>query len=221
MTLPPHAPYEDVDVGEPIEIRVFLDPEEENMLVAECSFRGDKFGGKTEVTGSDLERVIAVDELVQGVALLVWHELLGTPVFREEDERWTQRVEARAAWERLRRNPENGWVTAVPEHVAADEPVYARREEYVEEEPEIEQLHRTMGDAHVEDLRLSQEEMAALARGEIPEQLVARMMRARSVENLLESVERELHLVDPQTGSIERAQQELEEVLRRFRAEGE
>lgn len=216
MTMPAHAPYDDVEEGEPVEVRVFVDPEDAGSLIAECEFRGDTFGGKAPLDGADLSQKIAVDELVLGIAMLVWNELLGTPVFREEDHEWVERIEARAPWEGMERRPTNGWVTLgrtfepEPEHVPRVD---------LDEEPEIEHLHRTMGDAHVEDLRLTQEEMAALARGEIPDDLVARMMRARSVENLLESVERVLYEIEPENGSVARAKQELAEVMRRFRDE--
>jgi hypothetical protein len=65
-------------------------------------------------------------------------------------------------------------VNIVPEHVAAAQPVYVPHVD-LDEEPEIEHLYRTMDEAHVSDLRLTQDEMAPVARGEIPEALVGRI----------------------------------------------
>lgn len=208
--MPKHAPYEiqPDEVGAEVEIRVFGDGED--TLTAECEYRGDKFGAQTTLAGSDLERILAVDELVQGVANLVWNELLGTPVFREEDEEWVERVSSRAAWLGNERKPTQGWIhsASLPEPVS-------------EPERPRDDLHSALGDADIGELSLTQAEIESVARGEIPDSLRMRVMAARSTENLLDSVANVLERVDETSdhhaiGEIVRARIEIAEVQRRF-----
>lgn len=208
--MPPHAPYEVVE-GEPVEVRVFRHPDEPDTLVAECEFQGDTFGGTTSIAGSDLEQKLAADELVTSVAMLVWNQLFGTPVFREEDQEWVERVDARAPWTRNARRPTEGWVRGheaepptgpAPVHTNGGDP-----------------LRESLGDADVSALTLSQDEMAALVRGEIPDVLVGKLLQARSTENLLDSVAEVLDVAakgDVDYVALQRARRELIEVRRRF-----
>lgn len=209
-TRPKNAPYEITEIGEPVEVRVF---ERDGSLIAECDFRGDLFGGQIDLPSMPtdaLQRAVRVDELVDGIALLVWHELLGSPVFREEDDEYVARVSARARWEEQDRKPTQGWVVGpgVPKPTVLPETV----------EP-VEEISDRIGDADVSSLKLSQEEMTSLMHGEIPESVMESLLRARSTLNLLESVALALDAVEQDSFNemtVRRAKQELDEVRRRF-----
>lgn len=201
---PPGAPYSDVVLDEPVEISVY--PREDGLLIAEFDFRGDKFGSSADLEGLEgLDLTLAVDALVGQVASLAYHELGAHPIFREEDEEFVGRVDNSRPWEATRRLMGMGWVAN-----------YAGNPGVELAEPERDPIAASIGDADVSSLRLTQEDMAALSRGEVPDSMIERLLKARSTENLLDSVAETLASVELRTGSIERAERELAEVRSRF-----
>lgn len=206
--MPPGAPYSNVVVGEPVEIAVY---EKDGALFAEFEFRGDTFGLSLDLEGLDgLDLTLQTDTLVTSVAMLAYHELGATPRFRDEDEPFVARVDAQRPWEKERRVASVGWIANYADEVIEqDSPAPESRSN---------PIAATLGDADVSGLRLSQEEMAALTRGEIPSVLIERLLRARSTENLIESAIDALRVVlqDMTDPDLERAALEMAEVRRRF-----
>lgn len=211
---PQHAPYEDVVVGEPVEVRAY-EREHDGMIIAEFVYRDDTFGGQLDPKGLDpLALKTEVDRLVTSLCELAWNEVYATPEFREEDEDFVARADLQRPWEKLPRRSSQGWIGSVsnPEALDGSEATTSAMR------PEPDPVAATLGDADVSELRLTQEEMAALTRGEIPESLIERLLHARSTENLIDSVESALAALEQDFSLpvLARAQQELAEVRRRF-----
>jgi hypothetical protein len=212
LSLPPNAPY-DVEVGHEVEISVFLHPEEENTLVAEVEMDGDKIGVKAALPEGDLDRTLEIDTLVQSVAQFVWVELLGTPVFRDEDEEWVGRVSARETWAEMPRTPTEGYVT--PESVPS-QPEPEPKPQVESQWPARDEVLAHLGDVDVADIKMTGEELMALTRGEVPESLMERVLEARTTENLLDSAIESLQGANADGFPISRVLIELHEVRRRF-----
>lgn len=228
-SMPPHAPYADAVVGEEVVVRAFASEEQSDVLTCEVVYREDTFGGQADLSGMEsLARMTAVDQLITGVCSLVWNELLGTPTFHEDDEEWWTRVENSKPWEQMRRVPTQGWVDvdAVADKLAAGDAAEAQSRREAEraglpaEErdlPERDHVAAALGDADVSDLQLSQEEMAALMRGQIPPTLTEKLLRARSTENLISSALEACEQRAPDDPEMLRVAAELTEVHRRFK----
>lgn len=211
---PQHAPYEDVVVGEPVEVRAY-EREHDGMIIAEFVYRDDTFGGQLDPKGLDpLALKTEVDRLVTSLCELAWNEVYATPEFREEDEDFVARADLQRPWEKLPRRASQGWIGSVsnPEALDGSEATTSAMR------PEPDPVAAALGDADVAELRLSQEEMAALTRGEIPDSLIERLLHARSTENLLDSVAETLRIVAEDAGreDLARAQRELDVVRHRF-----
>lgn len=195
---PPHAPYT-IELGEPVEIRIERraedtgDHESAVLIVGEVEFNGDTIG--TSIDPLDLGDVTleyAVDEMVAGLARYVWHELGGTPTFREEDSGLTGRVEVQAPWERETRTPTLGLI-ANPEVLPQPEtlpepeqPVEARGQDDGASPSGAPAESEHSGSASVS---MTPEEMALVARGEMPESFLGRVVAAMPSGELLDQIE--------------------------------
>ena len=189
--LPPGAPYT-VSLGEPVEIRVYPSPSDaEDVLYGALDFRGDRFGGSVDLgdLGPNETEETAIDRMVADLARLVWHELGGTPVFREEDANWTGRVEVQAPWLAERRTPSMGLLANEGEvRPARDEP---------EPEPEMVGAPETNGPPVWRgELTLNDDELALIARGEIPQAVAARALKLLSAKALLTELRELLFVAD-------------------------
>jgi hypothetical protein len=211
--MPAHAPYTDVEVGEPVEIIVREHPEQPGVLIAEFEFRGDKFGLSDDLNAHSegVARTLAIDSLITEVAKIAWHECYATPLFREEDDEWIGRVDVARPWEKEPRQSTQFWI-AEEERVIPDAPLETHDDP--DAEPTVERARRESRGTGV-DLTLTPEEATALARGEFLPGVREKILASRSTLDLLNEAHSVLVGYDEMSPALELVRDMLGEVLNR------
>lgn len=207
---PANAPYT-ITLDDPVEVRVWID---DGLIIGEVEFNGDKIGAS--IDPEDLGGVplpVVVDEMVTGLARYVWHELGGFPVFADESAEWTGRVDNQSPWLQEKRTPTLGLI--------ANTDALGPPEPEPEPEPEV-ALPDLTGVVHAEvevagtaNVAMTEDEMAQVSRGVMPESFLLRVVAAMPTPSLLDTIERYVTGADndveslPERDQAERAIREL------------
>lgn len=191
--------------------------EENGAIRAGFEFEGDQFGVELDPGDLSIDESFeyAVDGMVTKVCRLVWHELLGTPVFNFDDERFTGRVDVQRPWEKEPRMPTEGWIANAPApKVAVVEAVEA-----IADVPAVEVVPESTAGGKVEvSLGMNVDEMDLLSRGVMPESFLARVFGGMPLDRLLAAVASYVYEEDPNEfeGGRLQAARALRELQRRL-----